>query len=119
MMVERDILKVARKVQSGAAVEEVVQEFENGKFPMLDNVHQQMALISLTENLAGHIFSEKQFITEALKAGNILRKDVLTLYCKQVQTQSIPLPYFFLFHAYTYLDKKGFLKGLCHQIKNA
>jgi hypothetical protein len=40
---------------------------------------QQMALISLTKDLGGHIFIEKQYILEALKTGNILREDVFTI----------------------------------------
>jgi len=76
MLAKREILKIAQKVISGTAVEEVVREFEEGNFPVMENILEQMALISLTKDLAGHIFIEKQYIMEALKSGNILRKDV-------------------------------------------
>jgi hypothetical protein len=79
MLTKRDILKIAERVTSGSAVEEVVKEFEQGNFPTMDNMLQQMALISLTKDLGGHIFIEKQYILEALKTGNILREDVFTI----------------------------------------
>ncbi len=74
-LVDREILQIAKKVMSGTEVEDIVQEFESGNFPILDNLHQQLALISLTEDLAEHIFIEQQFISEALKTGRIVRKD--------------------------------------------
>ena len=70
---------MATTILSGGTVEDIIQEFERGCFPLLDNVQQQMALLSLTEELAGHLFIEEQFLSEALKTGKMLREDVYTL----------------------------------------
>ena len=75
-----DILKIAKIILSGGTVEEVIQEFENGEFPILDNVQQQMALLIFTEELAGHLFVEEQFLSEALQTWKMLREDVYQIY---------------------------------------
>jgi hypothetical protein len=75
-LVDRDVLSIVQKINMGKTIENIIQEFEHGELPILDNMLQQMALLSLTEDLGGHIFIEEAYLSEALKTEKILRKYV-------------------------------------------
>ena len=83
-MAKPTIVAIASEALQGKLIEHIIEDFELGNIPQLDNTTVQMALVAIADEMEGNIFIEKAVAEESAPSFGKLQSIGLRAFCETI-----------------------------------